>query len=213
MSVRSGWPGSRTRRRTSAPSDERVVDDDPRAASRSRPAPASAARAANRNERDDRHGRRSAVHAAGLVAGREVVAVEQRASPARAATSHEPRRRRGDGRIRLHARAARRSRERPGRVLAEQLVVAVGVALDERRAARPRRRCSRRDERVPAQPARVVARHVEAVVALDELGAVRLEPLDERDVRLRVRPAARLAARRFSTPRFQGQTSWQMSQP
>ena len=69
------------------------------------------------------------------------------------------------------------------------------------------------DERVPAQPARIVPRNVEPVVPLDQLDAVGFEPLHERDVGLALRPAARTPARRFSTPRFQGQTSWQMSQP
>src|SRR6266516_6770120 len=41
-----------------------------------------------------------------------------------------------------------------------------------------------RDERIPLQPACVVSRHVEAVVATDELLPVGGQPLDERDVRL-----------------------------
>ena len=44
-----------------------------------------------------------------------------------------------------------------------------------------------RDERVPPQPPRVVARHEEAVELLDELRPVPLEPVDERDRRRRVR--------------------------
>ena len=62
------------------------------------------------------------------------------------------------------------------------------------RSARARRACARlvvadvaeRDERVPAQPARVVPRHVEPVELVDQLARVGLEPRDQIDVRGRV---------------------------
>ena len=83
-----------------------------------------------------------------------------------------------------------------------------------RRARRPRSAdVAERDERVAPQVARVVARHVQALVALHAA---------RRRRRAASRPAARAArapggasaaARRFSIPRFHGQTSWQMSQP
>ena len=97
-------------------------------------------------------------------------------------------------------------------MLAEQRVVAVGVPL-HRRALGGAADVAGRDERVPAQPARIVPRDVEAVVPLDQLVPVRLEPVDERDRGLGRLRRGGSAARRFSTPRFQGQTSWQMSQP
>jgi hypothetical protein len=63
-------------------------------------------------------------------------------------------------------------------VLAEQRI----VALDVRRRRRPlgdAADVARGDERVPAQPARIVPGDVETVVPLDQLVAVRLEPLDQ----------------------------------
>ena len=92
----------------------------------------------------------------------------------------------------------------------EQLVVAGCIALERRERALGLAGVAERDERVPSQPARVVARHVEPVVRGDERRAVGLEPGDEVDVRGLLRQRS---ARRFSTPRFHGQTSWQMSQP
>src|SRR5207237_787099 len=73
--------------------------------------------------------------------------------------------------------------ERPAGVLAQQRILAVGVMLNELRvlgaAAVPER-----DERVPAQVARIVLRYEEAFVPADELLVGGLEPLDQRDVRL-----------------------------
>ncbi len=67
-----------------------------------------------------------------------------------------------------------------------------------------------RDERVAAQPARIVARHVEPVVAGDQ----RAPSASSHATRSTCAAVAGgRSARRFSTPRFQGQTSWQMSQP
>ena len=57
-----------------------------------------------------------------------------------------------------------------------------------------------RDRRVAAQPARVVPRHVEAVVRLDERATVGFEPRDEVDV------AARRAAARRGVSRRRGST-------
>ena len=69
------------------------------------------------------------------------------------------------------------------------------------RPARPRLRRCRRRRRVSTQPARVVARNVEALVALDGLVPVRLEA--NRAETLGSAPATGARpARRFSTPRF-----------
>ena len=68
------------------------------------------------------------------------------------------------------------------------------------------------DERIPAEPARVVLRDVQPLELLDQLRAVAREPVGERDERLASSPGCS-PARRFSTPRFHGHTSWQMSQP
>src|SRR4051794_15221582 len=87
------------------------------------------------------------------------------------------------------ADAARSSRslpysaQRPLRVLTEQRVVLLGVPLGERRVLCPAD-VAERDERVPAQVARVLLRDVEPLVAADELVAVRLQPVDERHRRL-----------------------------
>ena len=116
-----------------------------------------------------------------------------------------------DTRRRAHVVLSLDPRERPARVLGEQLVVALGVATQ--RGARARlvgTDVPERDERVAAEPARVVARDVEAIHLGDELAPVGLEPGDEIDMG---RASARACARRRSTPRFHGQTSWQMSQP
>ena len=72
------------------------------------------------------------------------------------------------------------SLERPHGVLAEQRIVAVGIPL-HRRALGGAADVARRDERVPAQPARIVPGDVEAVVPLDQVVPVRLEPVHERD--------------------------------
>ena len=65
-----------------------------------------------------------------------------------------------------------------------------GVGVVDERQRRPlvagTARVAERDERVAAQPAWVVARHEEPVELLDELVAVALEPVDERDRGLRV---------------------------
>ena len=83
----------------------------------------------------------------------------------------------------------------------------VGVALERRARARlVGADVAERDERVPAQPARVVARHVEAVELGDELAPVGLEPRDEIDVRAprRARAPRAAARRRGSTGRRPG---------
>ena len=90
--------------------------------------------------------------------------------------------------------------ERPRGVLAEQRVVAVGVPL-HRRALGGAADVACRHERVPAQPARIVPGDVEAVVPLDQVVPVRLEPVDERDRRL---GAPRRAARRRGASRRRG---------
>ena len=74
-------------------------------------------------------------------------------------------------------------------------------------------RVAERGERVPAQPARIVARDVEAVDLVDELRPVAREPVERARRSASRRPAA--AGRRGASrsPRFHGQTSWQMSQP
>src|SRR6266516_5563369 len=96
---------------------------------------------------------------------------------------------------RSRASGAARSRgaqplERPLGVLAQELVVALRVAPGEARVAA---RVAERDEGVSAQVARIVAGHEEPVVALGQLVVGSLEPVDERDVRLRAR--RRLEAR------------------
>ena len=119
--------------------------------------------------------------------------------------------------VRGSRRGARRRHPAPAR--------RSGRAPTRRRPARSRRRIRRsararlvgrpavaeRDERVSSQPARIVPRHVEAVELRHELRTVALQPVDERDRRRR--PSESSPRRRFSTPRFHGQTSWQMSQP
>src|SRR5262249_40769511 len=77
--------------------------------------------------------------------------------------------------------ARSRPLERPGGVLGEQLVVVRGVSLDPL-ALLVTPHVAERDQRVPLQPARLVARHVEAVVLLDYRAAVVDEPADEIDV-------------------------------
>src|SRR5207253_8282372 len=74
--------------------------------------------------------------------------------------------------------------ERPRRVPAQQRIVARGVRGDRVPQLRPAADVAGRDERVPLQPATVVSRDVEAVVACGERVLLCLEPLDERDVRL-----------------------------
>src|SRR5712691_3640973 len=84
-------------------------------------------------------------------------------------------------------------------MLREQLIAASGVALEDATGARVRLAgVAERDERVAAQPARVVARNVEPVVPFTERCAVRFQPVDEADVRgwigFEARPAALHAA-------------------
>ena len=79
-------------------------------------------------------------------------------------------------------------------------------------SASPAAGVAERVEGVAPQPAGIVPRNVEPVELRDELGPVARQPVEERDVRHRVLGSGR-SRRRFSTPRFQGQTSWQMSQP
>src|SRR2546430_7035684 len=79
-------------------------------------------------------------------------------------------------------------RERPARVLGEQLVAAGGVALDGS-ALTGAAHVAGRDEGVSLQPPTVVCRHVEAFVARAQLPAVRLEPVDQRNRRLGARAA------------------------
>src|SRR3954447_15508559 len=73
--------------------------------------------------------------------------------------------------------------ERPVRVLGEQLVVSLGERLD-RTGVLGAADVPERDERVPLQVARVAARDVEALVAVEQLAAVGLEPGDQVDRRL-----------------------------
>src|SRR5436853_1179138 len=75
--------------------------------------------------------------------------------------------------------------ERPDGVLAQELVVALGVRSN-RVTFGVAADVARGDERVAAQPAHVVARDVEPVETAHELVAFRLEPLDERNVRARI---------------------------
>src|SRR5207302_6515022 len=63
--------------------------------------------------------------------------------------------------------------EGPRRVVAQELVVAVGVVGEHRPVLGPAR-VAERDECVPAQVARIVSGDVEPVVAAPELLAVRL---------------------------------------
>src|SRR6266516_3053401 len=80
--------------------------------------------------------------------------------------------------------------ERPLGMLAQELVVVLRVPPGEARVAAG---VAERDERVPAQVARIVVGHEEPVVALGQPVVGSLEPVDERDVRLRAR--RRLEAR------------------
>src|SRR5260370_39255889 len=62
--------------------------------------------------------------------------------------------------------------------------MALGVPLEDAAGGRIRLAgVAERDERVAAQPARVVARDVEPVEPVDQRLAVGLEPVDEADVR------------------------------
>src|SRR5271169_1213426 len=74
-------------------------------------------------------------------------------------------------------------RERPGGVLAQHPVAVLEVRLDGA-ALGLSADVSGGDERVAAQPAAVVARHVEPAVAAAKLAGVRAQPVDERHVRL-----------------------------
>ncbi len=104
-------------------------------------------------------------------------------------------------------------RERPcGRVV-QHGIVALHVAPNSRHDLGASR-VARGNERVSSQPARIVARDVESIelrdAALRHLARASRGAIPATRVR-HLRDEA--PARRFSTPRFHGQTSWQMSQP
>src|SRR6188472_2572951 len=110
----------------------------------------------------------------------------RRSQPGRSRRAPRPAGPRRSSARRLAAAAARRSAEPPKRplgLLAQQRIVA--PAVDFGNATRSRiTGIAERDEGVPAEVARIVARDEETVVALRKLGVVRLEPVDQRDVRL-----------------------------
>src|SRR5262249_24747754 len=93
------------------------------------------------------------------------------------------------------SRAGVDPRESPRRVLAEQLVVAVRIALHDLAMLRPAG-VAEGDERVPLQVTAVVAGDVEPFVPAPELLRVGLQPVDERDDR------PRAIGRRRARPAF-----------
>ena len=112
----------------------------------------------------------------------------------------------------VHARS-RQPPGRPRRMLAQQLVAALGVARHRAAAARDRRSSPPPRARCGAGSAGRCAGSTAGRSAprSSSSGASSQSASDTTGSALR--RTARAVASRFSVPRFQGQTSWQMSQP